>query len=304
MKKTLFLTLSLLIVFHVSAQTDSIGFSLLPKQQERNLSINPDFACVKFMRTGSKWNNKVGATIPLLKYSTAKQYISLNMAGFINLHDISENQLMSWQMWRGNLGLDINYRPLHDSKHHNLVVSILLHHESQHVTDINAFGEEFLGGAWQGLYFNNASARSFEYAGIQVKDEYEVAGTGFSLYGMLNARIFSVPVLPNAVRQQTSAFATELGFRYKPFRNKQHFIYLHTYYEQVLNDFVGAKSQYQSFWNKQPFVYNIYELGFFLANARNKNNISVFAGYNNSNGRGLDFVRQYSEMYGGIRFNL
>ncbi len=301
MKTKLCALLCIISTTYSYSQTDSLKVTFLPQQYQRQLSINPDFACVKLMRTGYRWDNTVGATIPLVGYSTPKKYLSLSMAGFINLHDISDNQLMSWQMWRGHLGFDIKFFPFKNNTQHTFSLTALLHHESQHVTDLYTFSDQFLKPAF---YFDYASARSFEFIGFEVKDEYSIPETRLKIYGALTARYFSKPILPTAIRQQKSAYAVEIGIQYKIAKKQNHLFYLHTFYEQVLNDFVGVTSPYRSFWNKQPFIYRRYELGLFLAHPKNKNNLSVFAGYNNSNGRGLDFLQQYQEFYYGIRFNL
>ncbi len=302
MKTKLCVLLCCISIKYSYSQTDSLGFTFLPQQYQRQLSINPDFSCVKLTRTGYRWDNSVGATIPLVGYSTPKKYLSVSMAGFINLHDISDNQLMSWQMWRGNLGFDIQFFPFKNNTQHSFSLTALLHHESQHVTDLYTFSDEFLKPSF--FPFDNASARSFEFVGLEVKDVYNIPETRLNLYGAVTARYFSKPVLPNAVRQQISAYSTEIGVQYKVSKKHNHLLYLHYFYEQVLNDFVSVSSPYRTFWNKQPFAYKRYELGLFLTNAKNKNNFSVFAGHNNSNGRGLDFLRQYQEWYYGIRFNL
>ena len=302
MKVKLCALLCVLSIKYCYSQTDSLGFEFLPKQYQRQLSINPDFSCVKLTRTGYRWDNSVGATIPLAGYTTQKQYLSLSMAGFINLHDISDNQLMSWQMWRGNLGFDIKFYPFKNNTQHTFSLTALLHHESQHVTDIYTFSDEILKPFI--FVFDNASARSFEFVGLEVKDVYNIPETRFNLYGAVTARYFSKPVLPNAARQQKSAYSAEIGVKYKLSKKHNNLLYLHTFYEQVLNDFEGASSPYRTSWNKKPFVYRRVELGVFLTHPKNKNNASFFVGYNNSNGRGLDFIRQYTEFYYGIRFNL
>jgi hypothetical protein len=285
------------------AQTDSLdkekGFSFMPLKHNTGFSINPDNPCIRLANVGSKWKNMVGSSIPIVQYSFKGHTIVAQVSGYVELFDISKDQIMSWQLWRGNLGADFYYYPRLKNKKATLGIGLMFHHESQHVTDIWSFYDEFL---WPG-YFDNGSARSFEYRGLDVQYTIEHKKIPLQWFNRALVRFFPQPLLEEATRQQTSAYAFETGLRYKVHK-RGGWVYGNAYYEQVNNQFTTTHNLYRGNWNKQPFLYRMYEVGYWMQSTKTDRSMNFFFTWGQSNGRGLNFLKIYKDVGGGIRFNI
>ena len=49
-------------------------------------------------KDSGKWNNKVGGEFGFFALTTPKMNVSFLMGGYINIHDFSKDQFLSWQL--------------------------------------------------------------------------------------------------------------------------------------------------------------------------------------------------------------
>ncbi|HYG15883.1 MAG TPA: hypothetical protein VEC12_09030 [Bacteroidia bacterium] len=273
--KTILLSLVLCISIQGIAQKDTVPFAdrftLLPVPHRPDFSISPDYPTIRMSNADSKWHNMLGGNVPLVEYNQSGHKGVIATSGYVELHNVAEDQLMSWQLWRGNLGLDFYYYPRLRSQQHSLRLGALFHHESQHVTDMDWYAFIYLKNP---ALFQNASARSFEYQALDIKHEWMLKRVPVMLYNRVMVRTFSEPMLDSATRQMLSSFTIESGIRVRI--EDGFWVYTQGYYESIRNNFVAAESPYIGNWNKQPFKYLYGEVGVWLTPNRNSRSMNFY----------------------------
>jgi len=265
-------------------------------------NIDPDSYSIELSKMGGKWNNKIGGAYSVELLDNRKINLATSLGAFVNLHDYSKNQSLSWQLWRGNLGLtalfevkDINF--IFNSG--RLITKLSWIHESDHATDVVGYTNHFTNISSQD--FNNGGARSFEYYKVSSKYFCNSRNNKWMFNIGIGYKYFSKPQLENTKQMLQNSFLFETGIKRNIFRRG--YLYSEFYYENIKNSFVADQQGYTGSWNKEPFIYRILENG--IGYVDNKERIlNLFIRYSKSNGRGLDFI-EVSEVYGlGLRIIL
>lgn len=266
------------------------------------LSIHPDFQCIKISKDAGNWKNMAGQTFGLVRLKTATTEISSAASGYVELHDMSP-QFMSWQLWRGNLGIIIYLEDQRVNRllfpRSRLIIQLGWHHESQHASDLKTYVREYTVLQYS-ADFNNASARSFEFLHAQAHYIFNTRSGRWVFVLRPGYRYYPQPLLSQATRNLQSAYSLELGIH----RKIQHSmgIYIHGCYESIQNGFRNAGYPYKYNWDGEPLIYRQLEAGLTLVHG--KRECSIFTRYNHSNGRGLDFLRTFEQVGCGLRFVL
>lgn len=267
-----------------------------------SISINPDSYTIVVSKIGNKWDNKLGGKYDLDIFNGNKCDITVSIGGFINLHNFSNNQAFSWQLWRGNLGVATSF------KFHNvkwlfkssiLSAELSAKHESQHATDVFEYVKKYM--SIQPQNFKNGSLRSFEYLQLKTDYMYPFCKNKCKFGLNIGYKYFPKPLLANAPHLLRNSFFLETGIEWKVYNSG--FIYAKFYFEQMKNNFVASEESFNSKWEKAPFTYSIAETGIVYTNKKQKL-IGVFFSYSNSNGRGLDFIDITSQYSFGLRMDI
>lgn len=275
-------------------------FSQKNSNFSKPISINPDSYTLALSKVGQKWDNKVGGLYDQEIINAPKYDLNVSIGAFINIHDFSEKQLFSWQLWRGNIGLATSIQ-IHDinwlNKRSSLSVEIAAKHESQHATDVTRYINTYMYIHPQDF----GNARSFEY--LQLTTEYRSSSKSNKSFMtvLCGYKYFSKPAIIGSYRILRNAFFLESGIEWK-FKNNGYF-YSKLYVEIMQNNFISERENYQGNWNKEPFVYRILESGVYYKN-KNEKLIGLFFNYSNSNGRGYDFTDTNKQFGFGLRIDI
>lgn len=265
-------------------------------------SIDPDSYSIVLSKQGNKWNNKIGAGYDLEIICKQRYNLRFLLGGFVNIHDFSTQQAFSWQLWRGNVGAGLEYKiksPIWFSKISYLTTEISWHHESQHVTDLIGYTQEFTNITPE--EFNNGGIRSFEYYKLSITYVCNVITDKYRLAVSTGYKYFPAPELDNTRKMLLSSVYLETGIE----RNisKDWHLYTSFFFESLRNCFISEEWKYRGNWNKEPLKFNILECGFTYRKVEGPS-IGVFVDYSSSNGRGLDFP-MYAKTFGaGLRMEL
>ncbi len=300
-----YLVLSLSIVkSQQPSKQKNKNVQFLPSVHIRSLypvSIHPDNYNVRLSRTGNKWRNMIGVQAPILAVNQKQISASFAVEGFIELHDFQEDQLLSWQMWRGNIGLNSfwEWAPLNAATPNRWQRSFLLEfgwdHESQHVTDTENFFREFQNEEVSELM--NPTLRSFEYIKWKLHTCFQSPNSNWSFYGVIGTRIFFNPIHDDILRENKVSTSLEIGIH-------RHLtsminIYSHYFYEYISHD----QNTLSNLLTRFPLQYRIWEGGIGIRNDQHRL-LSIFFTYSDSNGRGIDYVRTYQEFGWGLRIRI
>jgi hypothetical protein len=178
----------------------------------------------------------------------------------------------------------------------NLRLQLGFYHESQHVTDIFGYCHEFT--TTTPFLFNNGGLRSFEYFDFSlILSKRQILEIGF-LELLLGYKYFPEPSLENTIKTLDYSYYTSIIIGAQ--LHKRTSIYSAIFLENIENSFESQKFGYRKTWNKEPFKYRFVELGWRLE-TKKEQLINVFLQYNKSNGRGMDFIREYRGMGWGLR---
>lgn len=297
MKTFKIFTFVFLLPFSLYCQND-----ILTNKSIIRANIDPDSYSIELSKMGGKWNNKIGGAYSVELLDNRKFNITTSLGGFVNIYDYSKNQSLSWQLWRGNLGLTA----LFEVKEINFILNsgrfiteLSWIHESDHATDVKGFTYHFTNLSPQD--FNNGGARSFEYYKINSKYLFNSRNNKWMFNIGIGYKYFSKPQLENTKQMLQNSFLFETGIKRNIF--SRGYLYSDFYYENINNSFVADQQGYTGNWNQEPFIYRILETG--IGYIDNKERIlNLFIRYSKSNGRGLDFTES-SEVYGlGLRIIL
>lgn len=264
-----------------------------------NLSIDPDAYSLVLSRIGRKWNNKIGGEYRVEFLNIKKFYAGASFGGFINLHDFNKDHILSWQLWRGSLGISTFFE-FHDvnwlTKSDRFITELSWIHESQHATDVNGYTQQF-------TYFNaqdfmNGSIRTFEYYKLKANYFCHSPNHKWQLDLSLGYKYFPTPKGFEIQRILFNSILFEVGIEKRIF--KRGFLYSKFYYENIKNNFIAQEQNYKGNWNKEPFIYRIFENGIVYINYKDKM-ICMYVYYSKSNGRGLDFTEVTESIGLGLR---
>lgn len=267
----------------------------------KNTSIDPDSYSIVLSEIGEKWNNKIGGEYDINIVKTQNFNFGSSIGGFINIHNFHEGQMLSWQLWRGSLGISTFFE-FHNlnlsTKSKRFIAELSWIHESQHATDLNLYTQLFISLP---QLFDNSSIRSFEYFKLKTNYIAQSHNEKWQLILNLGYKYYPKPLGFNSQRILRNSFFLETSIERRIF--KSGFIYSKFYYENIYNDFVAQNQNYKGDWNKEPFKYRIFENGIGYRDSKDKI-INLFFYYSKSNGRGLDFI-VFSESIGcGLRIVL
>jgi hypothetical protein len=275
--------------------------SLIYKPLNKNVSIDPDSYSIVLSRIGKKWNNKIGGEYDINILKIQNFTFRSSIGGFVNIHNFDEGQKLSWQLWRGSLGISTFYE-FHNSnlsaRSKQFIIELAWIHESQHATDLNLYTHFFISSP---QYFNNSGARSFEYFKLKTSYMAHFPNEKWQLVLTLGYKYYPKPLGLNPQRILLNSFSYETSIERRIF--KRFYLYSKFYNENIYNDFVAKDQNYKGNWSKEPFTYRIFENG--IGNRNSKDKIfNVFFYYSKSNGRGLDFILVSESIGGGLRIVL
>ena len=296
-----YLTLCILFCFlqgHAYSQKDSTwrGQTLARK------TIDPDSYSIVLGAFDGRWNNKVGGEYDINLLNRNKVAVWASLGGFINMHDFFREQSLSWQLWRGNLGIN-GHIQLQDpqvlGKNGRFIGIVSWVHESQHATDVYTYTNYFTNIPIE--QFDNGGIRSFEYYKFKGAYIWEPENRAWLLSASGAYKHFPTPKLKNTEQMLLSAWLFELGVEKSIYKGS--YLYANYYREVMQNAFVASERDFKGSWNRQPFNFNIFEGGIGYLNAKGKL-LNLYISYSDSNGRGLDFP-EVSQRYGvGMRITL
>lgn len=265
-------------------------------------NIDPDSYSIELSKMGGKWNNKIGGSYSVELLDNRKFNLITSLGGFVNLYDYSKNQSLSWQLWRGSLGLIALFEVKDINSIFNsgrLITELSWIHESDHATDVVGYTSHFTNMSLQ--EFNNAGARSFEYYKVSSKYLCNSINNKWLFSIGIGYKYFSKPQLENTEQMLQNSFLFETGI--KRTISRRRYLYSELYYENIKNSFVADQHGYIGDWNKKPFIYRVLENGIGYIDSKERI-LNLFIRYSKSNGRGLDFIES-SEVYGlGLRIIL
>ena len=289
------IALALLILFtpqFLSGQGDTINYKTF-----RTISIDPDGFSMVVSRIGEKWNNKIGGEYDIDFLKGKRFSFGSSIGGFVNIHNFDEGQELSWQLWRGSVGISA-FCDFHITDKSDIKAELSWIHESQHATDINAYTRKFILNP--GLY-DNAIARSFEYIKLNIGYLTQFPNNNWHQSLILGYRYYPLPLGYNSNRILLNSLSLEAGVDRKIY--KRFYFYSSFYFENIYNNFIAGERNYLGDWFLEPFKYRILEIGLGNRNAKDKT-LNLFFCFSNSNGRGLDFL-QVSQSFGvGLRIVL
>lgn len=275
--------------------------SLLIEKQDKNISIDPDSYSIVLSEIGNKWNNKIGGEYDINILKAENFNIWSSLGGFINIHNFKKGQMLSWQLWRGSMGISTFFE-YHNSKlsahSTRFITELSWIHESQHATDLNLYTYIFISMPQS---FDNSSSRSFEYFKIKTNYITRFPNEKWQLFFNLGYKYYPKPFGLKSQRILLNSFLFETGIERNVFKGG--FLYSNFYYENIYNDFIAKDQNYKGDWNKEPFIYRIFENGIGYRDSKDRI-INMFFYFSKSNGRGLDFIA-LSESFGcGLRIVL
>jgi hypothetical protein len=326
------LLLTLLYSLRINAQVNE-GFKIFQpgsKSQFRPThSIHPDYGVFKFSKTGGKWRNMLGANICVTQYNNDKIGVALHVNPFVELHDFTPNQDMSWQLWRGHIGGNIylTSKSLNKEIHKNFsaILGVGYTHESQHISSYWGYGNEFLTGKnstgsfyydnsgnkhYYNFTYNAANIRTGEYLELNLLLKQKIGGC-VEVFSNSAFKYFPKPIAQPSNYDLKRSVNEEIGIIVTATRN----IKIHANYfgERIYNTFESNPNykyptpyyDYKKSWFHQPLIFNHIESGIILKNKEeNDSYFNIFIGFQKSNGRGLDFINKYNEWYGGFKIIL
>ena len=265
----------------------------------RYLTIDPDAFSNILGKVGETWNNKVGGSYSLILRRGNTLNIGARIGGFVNINNFDRGGFFSWQLWRGSPGLYAFFE-LRDtkwlSKGKRLWIEIGYSHESQHITDLTGYQFVFIDRQAQNLRIN--PVRSFEYFKTKVSYSSSSNNDRWQLTPTLGYKLFPNPLQSFVERDLTHAVFAEIAVNYKIKRTI--FLYGNAYYEAIYNRFSSEENYFKESWEGQAFQYRMAEIGLSFINSKDQF-ISLFLSYTKSNGRGMDFLKQYEEIGWGMR---
>jgi len=275
--------------------------SLNSKTIRREISLDPDSYAIVVSRIGEKWNNKIGGEYDFDILTKKSFTAGASLGGFLNVHNFDKGQELSWQLWRGSMGIS-TFCCLHNSDLSARLWDIKLRfswvHESQHATDLQAYIRHYI--LVSGI-FNNAIARSFEYFRVNADYLTHFSNDHWQFVMTLGFRYYPKPLGYDSQRILRNSLSFETGIEriiYKRF-----YQYFRFYDESINNAFVAAEQNYKGDWSGEPFRYRMLETGIGNRNPGNKI-LNVFLFYTDSNGRGLDFTSVSKTFGWGLRIVL
>lgn len=294
--KNLILSLSFLLM----------GTFLFSQSEETKPSldfdIDPDAYSFLLSRLDGKWNTKVGGAFLVPVYQRPQFEINVSIGGFVNIHDFSEDQFFSWEIWRGNFGgttsmtfKNIDWLPANN----RFTFSFTYSHESQHASNVFRYVQEFM--TIRPEAFDNGSLRSFEYLKFGGEYFYPFFKDKLQFSFKLGYKYFPEPLLSSTRKILQHSIFTAFGLEWNI--KKAWFAYSKVYMENMQNSFDSAQWNYRTNISQKTFTHRIAETGIAFVNKKEQS-IGAFLFYSNSYGRGLDFITKTKALGVGLRYFL
>lgn len=282
--------LALLVLF-AAPSGDVEAFPDARATLEGPVVADPDEPRFSYGTIGARSRSSFGGRLGLVGFEPGEHQVVLSLAPFLELTNIS-GQPISWQSFRANVGLDVSWRPpLAESR--GLVVHTGYFHESDHVADTEVYEATFLEARTEP--FDNGNFSSFEY--IKVRADFwqrwrYAAPPVLTLIASPGLRLFTPNINTNDTRGDVAALQGEVRFdvAWRP----QISTWVAAYGELGLRHFNDAASYQQV--HSGPAVTRRVLLGL-TAQHRSPARFVFQVGYDNSNGRGVDFMRGWGHAF-------
>lgn len=249
---------------------------------------DPDEPRFSYGAHGPRFRSSFGGRIGLVGFEPRHHRVVVSLAPLLELTNISSEPI-SWQTFRANVGLDVSWRPpLRVGR--GLILHAGYFHESDHVADTEAYRTEFLAPFAR---FDNGNFSSFEYVKLRV-DAWQQWGRRIvpTLLASPGLRVFTPNINSHDTRGDIVALQGELRFdvAWRPRLST----WVAAYGEWGLRTFDDA-DRYRNA-STGPALTRRALLGV-TARGRSPTRFVVQLGYDNSNGRGVDFMRRWGHAF-------
>lgn len=254
---------------------------------ENPVVADPDEPRFSYGATGGRHRSSFGGRLGLVGFRVRDHRVAVSLAPLFELANVGAAPV-SWQTFRANVGLDVSWRPPL-AQNRGLVLHMGFFHESDHVADIATYSAMFLADPRNS--FDNGNFSSFEYvkARFDFSQHWRVDHVpALALLVSPGIRVFT----PNLNRADTrgdlaalqNEVRLELGWR-------PHLSTWIAAYGEVGFRSLDDGSRYRDPHHGPAWTRRIL-LGLTTHGAGPS--LFVFqAGYDNSTGRGVDFMRTW-----------
>lgn len=248
---------------------------------------DPDEPRFSYGTIGPRSRSTFGSHLGLVGFRTQEHRIILALSPLLELSNIS-GQPISWQSFRANVGLNVLWSPPLAHRR-RLVVHTGFFHESDHVADLETYRESFLADPVAPL--DNGNFSSFEY--LKVRGDFSqgwlvARGLPLTLVVSPGLRVFT----PNFNRGDSrgDVLAVQNEIRFDVAWLPQVSTWVAAYGEIGLRNFEQT-DLYRAAHSGPPVSRRLL-LGV-TARHRGPARFVFQIGYDNSNGRGVDFMRRW-----------
>jgi hypothetical protein len=265
------------------------------------LSIDPDEPLFEYSgQGGTVWHGKTGIQIILI--GIGSKYINsyLTMTGFFEAHNFTPGLPICFQLSRSNVGFNSIWEPnlgkYNFMRNKRIIFELGFNHESDHIVSVDSYENHFLIDELHSIDYINFSA--FEYLKPAVTYSQELFDQKIHTSASFGLKRFFY-VNTGSIRKMNNSFLCEMTIRFKVYRH--FFVRGSGYYESISNDFVSREEGFRIPHNKENYRWKIGEFGFEVNNPEGADFV-LFYKYENSNGRGADFLKKYEGSGFGIKF--
>ena len=264
--------------------------------------IDPDLPAFQFSRVGGRWVNKAGASIRLLHAEMFGANTQFTLEPFVEIHDFSSGKDFSWELWRGSVGMTIQWRfdtriAVPGFREARANIGIGYFHESDHASSIDFTRVFTTYSSFD--EFPNGNFGSFEYVRLQSGMTHIGEGQWMLSWEPF-VKIFPTPIERGAGRELRNSYGIDVCVR--KMLSNSFSVYAGGYYESFQTAFVASRAGFRPDFNEGALIYRTMELG--ITQQTERFRIIPYIAFTNSNGRGLDFLNIYTEVGYGVRIVL
>ena len=268
-------------------------------------TLEPEEPRLEYSFHNGRWHVFAGRTFMFWYYDSQELNVAITLDPFIEIHNFSEGHY-PWQAWRAGTGI----YTLWESKYLNrllfgkaqrLSIRFGIHHESDHVIDLNTYLKLYLQSTIEN--FPNAGFRAFDNLKLQFNYHISLSNWQIAFIPCFRYYLpiaFLHGVFPMEPINYSYAHEIRAGFsidRICILWLAYYFEVINTNYSVLLKD-IGFRSE-----GEDILYYNILELSADFSPYFGSR-VLFYIGFNYSNGRGVDFINFYEDYTLGIKIYL